>query len=152
MRLIDEKGNNVGVVDTQKALEMARVQNLDLVEIAPQAKPPVARIIDFGKYLYQQEKQIKQQKAKQKTSELKLIKIGMKISDHDALIKIRKLEEFLGEGNKVKIDMFLRGRERANKDFARGKFNHFLSLIQAKYTVEQPVKQLPTGFNMLISK
>ena len=152
MRLIDEKGNNVGVVDTQKALEMARVQNLDLVEIAPQAKPPVARIIDFGKYLYQQEKQIKQQKAKQKTSELKLIKIGMKISDHDALIKIRKLEEFLGEGNKVKIDMFLRGRERANKDFARGKFNHFLSLIQAKYTVEQPMKQLPTGFNMLISK
>ena len=131
---------------------MARVQNLDLVEIAPQANPPVARIIDFGKYLYQQEKQIKQQKAKQKTSELKLIKIGMKISDHDALIKIRKLEEFLGEGNKVKIDMFLRGRERANKDFARGKFNHFLSLIQAKYTVEQPMKQLPTGFNMLISK
>ena len=150
--MIDEKGGNVGVVDTQKALEMARVQNLDLVEIAPQAKPPVARIIDFGKYLYQQEKQIKQQKAKQKTSELKLIKIGMKISDHDALIKIRKLEEFLGEGNKVKIDMFLRGRERANKDFARGKFNHFLSLIQAKYTVEQPMKQLPTGFNMLISK
>ena len=83
---------------------------------------------------------------------MKLIKIGMKISDHDALIKIRKLEEFLGEGNKVKIDMFLRGRERANKDFARGKFNHFLSLIQAKYTVEQPMKQLPTGFNMLISK
>ena len=76
----------------------------------------------------------------------------MKISDHDALIKIRKLEEFLGEGNKVKIDMFLRGRERANKDFAGGKFNHFLSLIQAKYTVEQPMKQLPTGFNMLISK
>ena len=66
--MIDEKGGNVGVVDTQKALEMARVQNLDLVEIAPQAKPPVARIIDFGKYLYQQEKQIKQQKAKQKTS------------------------------------------------------------------------------------
>ena len=152
MRLIDDQGENLGVVSTPKALEMARVKNLDLVEIAPQAKPPVARIIDFGKYLYQQEKQIKQQKAKQKTSELKLIKIGMKISDHDALIKIRKLEEFLGEGNKVKIDMFLRGRERANKDFARGKFNHFLSLIQAKYTVEQPMKQLPTGFNMLISK
>ena len=150
--MIDEKGGNVGVVDTQKALEMARVQNLDLVEIAPQAKPPVARIIDFGKYLYQQEKQIKQQKAKQKTSELKLIKIGMKISDHDALIKIKKLVEFLEDGNKVKIDMFLRGRERANKDFAREKFNHFLSLIQAEYTIEQPVKQLPTGFNMLISK
>jgi len=150
--LIDEKGGNVGVVDTQKALEMARVQNLDLVEIAPQANPPVARIIDFGKYLYQQEKQIKQQKAKQKTSELKLIKIGMKISDHDALIKIKKLEEFIEEGHKVKIDMFLRGRERANKDFAKGKFQHFLSLIQAKYTIEQPMKQLPTGFNMLISK
>ena len=150
--MIDDQGENLGIVNTQKALEMARVKNLDLVEIAPQANPPVARIIDFGKYLYQQEKQIKQQKAKQKTSELKLIKIGMKISDHDALIKIKKLVEFLEDGNKVKIDMFLRGRERANKDFAREKFNHFLSLIQAEYTIEQPVKQLPTGFNMLISK
>ena len=150
--MIDDQGENLGIVNTQKALEMARVKNLDLVEIAPQANPPVARIIDFGKYLYQQEKQIKQQKAKQKTSELKLIKIGMKISDHDALIKIKKLVEFLEDGNKVKIDMFLRGRERANKDFAREKFNHFLSLIQAKYTIEQPLKQLPTGFNILISK
>ena len=152
MRLIDDQGENLGVVSTPKALEMARVKNLDLVEIAPQATPPVARIIDFGKYLYQQEKQIKQQKAKQKTSELKLIKIGMKISDHDALIKIKKLGEFLEDGNKVKIDMFLRGRERANKDFAREKFQHFLSLIQTKYTIEQPMKQLPTGFNILISK
>ena len=150
--MIDDQGENLGVVSTPKALEMARGKNLDLVEIAPQANPPVARIIDFGKYLYQQEKQIKQQKAKQKTSELKLIKIGMKISDHDALIKIKKLGEFLEDGNKVKIDMFLRGRERANKDFAREKFQHFLSLIQAKYTIEQPMKQLPTGFNILISK
>lgn len=152
MRLIDDAGNNIGVVEIGKALEMARVKNLDLVEIAPQANPPVARIIDFGKYLYQLEKQIKQQKAKQKTTELKLIKIRPSISDHDALVKIKKLEEFLSKGDKVKIDMFLKGRERANKDFAREKFQHFLTLIQTKHTIEQPLKQLPTGFTMLISK
>ena len=152
VRLIDDTGNSFGVVETGKALEMARVKDLDLVEIAPHANPPVAKIIDFGKYLYQQEKQIKQQKAKQKTSELKLIKIGLSISEHDALVKIKKLEKFLEEGDKVKIDMFLRGRERANKEFARERFQHFLSMIQAKHTVEQPLKQLPTGFTTLISK
>ena len=152
MRLIDDTGNNLGVVDILKALELARQKDLDLIEIAPQAKPPVARIIDFGKYQYLQEKQIRQQKAKQKTTGLKLIKIRPSISEHDAMTKIKKLEKFLTEGHKVKIDMFLKGRERAHKDFAKEKFDKFISLIQIKYSVEQALRPLPTGFTILISK
>lgn len=152
MRLIDDVGNNLGVVEIQKALDLARQKDLDLIEIAPQAKPPVARIIDFGKYQYLQEKQIRQQKAKQKTTGVKLVKIRPSISEHDAMVKIKKLEEFLAEGHKVKIDMFLKGRERAHKDFAKEKFEKFIALIQIKYLVEQSLRQLPTGFTILISK
>jgi len=131
---------------------MAYDQDLDLVEIAPTAVPPVVRIIDVGKLLYQQEKQLKKQKAKQKSSELKVVKIGLSTSDHDALIKIKQIGEFLDEGNKVKVDMFLRGRERANKPFARQKFDAFLQKIQFDHKIEQPTKGMPTGFYIIIGK
>lgn len=152
MRLIDDEGNAIGIVNIKTALEMAYQKHLDLVEIAATAVPPVVRIIDFGKYQYQQEKQIKKQKAKQKTTGLKLIKISLRISDHDALIKIKKLEEFLEEGYKVKVDMFLRGRERANKEFAEEKFKKFLTMIKITYKTEQSLKRLPTGFSTVLSK
>lgn len=152
VRLIDDKGENVGIVDLTTALQMAYDKDLDLVEIAPTAVPPVVRIIDVGKLLYQQEKQLKKQKAKQKSSELKVVKIGLSISDHDADIKIKQLGEFLAEGNKVKVDMFLRGRERANKAFARQKFDAFLQKITFDHTIEQPTKALPTGFYIIIGK
>lgn len=152
VRLIDDKGENVGVVDLQAALQAAYDKDLDLVEIAPTAVPPVVRIIDVGKLLYQQEKQLKKQKAKQKSSELKVVKIGLSTSDHDAGIKIKQIGEFLAEGNKVKVDMFLRGRERANKAFARQKFDAFLQKIQFDHTIEQPTKALPTGFFIIIGK
>lgn len=152
MRLIDDAGENVGIVDIKKALEMAYEKRLDLVEISPTAVPPVARIIDFGKYQYQQEKQIKKQRAKHKTVGMKLIKISLRIAENDSLTKIKKLEEFLEEGHKVKVDMFLRGRERANSDFAKERFQKFLGMIKAPHKAEQPTKKLPTGFTTVLSK
>ncbi len=152
VRLIDDAGENIGVVDIKKALEMAYEKHLDLVEISPTAVPPVARIIDFGKYLYQLEKQVKKQKAKHKTVGMKLIKISLRIAENDSLTKIRKLEEFLEEGHKVKVDMFLRGRERANMDFAKGRFQKFLDMIKAPHKVEQSLKKLPSGFTTVLSK
>ncbi len=127
---------------------------MDLVEISQSVDPPVVKIIDLGKYLYQQEKLKKEKRAKQKqkSSELKTIKIGLMISEHDAMIKIKKLLEFLEEGNKVKIEMFLKGRQRANKDFAKEKFEEFLNKIEVPYKKEQPIKNLPTGFSVVISK
>jgi len=131
---------------------MAKIAKLDLIEISKDAKPPVAKIIDLGKYLYQQEKAKKEKKVKQKSSELKIIKTGLSTSDHDAMIKIKKLEKFLEGGDKVKIEMFLKGRQRANKVFAREKFEKFLTLIPSEYKVDQAMKSLPSGFSIIISK
>ncbi len=154
VRLIDQDGNNLGIFDTTEALRKAKEAGLDLVEISQSVDPPVAKIIDLGKYLYQQEKLKKEKRAKQKqkSSELKTIKIGLMISEHDAIIKIKKLQEFLEEGNKVKIEMFLKGRQRANKDFAKEKFEDFLQKIEIPHKQEQPIKNLPTGFSVVISK
>lgn len=150
--MIDEEGKLLGIMDLAAALGAAREKGLDLVEIAPTAAPPVAKIIDLGKYLYQQEKQQKKQKAKHKAGELKAVKIGQATSEHDMLIKIKQLEEFLKEGYKVKVEMFLRGRERANKEFARKRFEIFLGKITMEYKVEQPTKQLPSGFITVLGK
>ncbi len=152
MRLIDAAGENKGVVTLSEALAAAHDAGMDLVEIAPTASPPVARIIDFGKFLYQQEKQERKQKAKTKTVGLKAVKVGLRIFEHDALIKIKKLEEFLEEGHKVKVEMFLRGRERANMLFAQERYERFLAMITAPHKIEQPTKKLPTGFITIIGK
>jgi len=131
---------------------MAREAGLDLVEISKDAKPPVAKIIDMGKYLYQQEKVKKENKSKQKSSEMKTVKVGLSTSEHDAMIKIKRLEKFLENGDKVKIEIFLKGRQRANRDFAREKFSKFLALIPEGHKVDQPLKSLPSGFSIILSK
>ena len=150
--MIDEEGKMLGIMDLAAALSAAREKKLDLVEIAPTAVPPVAKIIDLGKYVYQQEKQQKKQKTKHKAGELKAVKIGQATSEHDMLIKIKQLEEFLKEGYKVKVEMFLRGRERANKEFARKRFLLFLGKVTMEHKVEQPIKQLPSGFIIVLGK
>lgn len=152
VRLIDEKGQNQGVVDLHIALGTAIEKGLDLVEIAPTAQPPVAKIVDFGKYLYQLEKEERKHKAKQKVGGLKAVKIGLSTSEHDAQTKMKQLEKFLGEGHKVKIEMFLRGRERANKAFAEERFKNFLSRIKVEHKMEQSTKRIPTGFLAVVSK
>ena len=152
MRLIDENGENAGIVSTSEALQRAKNAGLDLVEISKDAKPPVAKIIDMGKYLYQQEKANKEKKAKQKSSDLKTVKIGLMTSDHDAMVKLKKLSTFLSEGHKVKVEMFLKGRMRGNKPFAKEKFQQFLEKIDFEHKIEQPVKEIPSGFTILLSK
>jgi len=98
------------------ALRSAEEQELDLVEISPNANPPVAKIIDWGKYNYQRTKQLQKNKRSAKTLEVKQIRLGLKIGDHDLEVKMRKVREFLEAGNKVKISVFFRGRELAHKD------------------------------------
>ncbi len=83
---------------------------------------------------------------------MKIIKIGLSISEHDAKIKAKKIEEFLKEGDKVKVEIFLKGRERANKDFAKEKFESFLSKIEEEHKIDQPIKSLPSGFTIILSK
>jgi translation initiation factor IF-3 len=116
VRLIDEKGDNIGVVPIAQALGRAEQVGLDLVEIAPQAQPPVAKILDFGKYKYEEQKRKNEARKKQKVIEIKEIKMRPSIDDHDYDIKMRSVVKFLGEGDKVKVTLRFRGRELVHQE------------------------------------
>ena len=118
VRLIDQNGDNQGVVPTLKALQMAYDEDLDLVLINPNQDPPVAKILDYGKYKYELEKRAKEAKKKQHTVDVKEIKIRYKIDTHDYQVRIKSIEKFIAQGNKVKIVVMLRGREMQHSNLA----------------------------------
>jgi translation initiation factor IF-3 len=114
--LIDENGAQVGVVPTNQALEIATSRGLDLVEVAANVRPPVCRIMDYGKYLYEQSKKVKAAKKKQHTIQLKELRFRPKTEEHDYNFKLNHIKEFLGDGFKVKIAIVFRGREMVHKE------------------------------------
>ena len=114
VRVIDENGENLGVMITREAFEQAQEVGLDLVEISPGADPPVAKFLDIGRYKYEAQKKANEQRKKQKTQEIKEIKMRPNIDDHDYDTKMKKVVEFLEEGDKVKLTMRFRGREMAH--------------------------------------
>ncbi len=113
VRLIDENGENVGVTELDDALERAAAASLDLVEVSPDAQPPVCKILDYGKYKYQEQKKAAEARKKQKTVEVKEIKLRPNINEHDYEVKMRSIKRFFEEGDKVKVTMRFRGREMA---------------------------------------
>lgn len=119
VRVIDENGQQLGIMSPEAALRDALERGLDLVEVAPKADPPVCRIMDYGKYRYQQSKRAKESKKHQHTVTVKEIKYRPKISDHDFLFKTNHVREFLKDGNKVKLTIMFRGREMAHPEFGR---------------------------------
>ena len=127
VRLIDEKGTNHGVVPTSKALAMAEEADLDLVLISPNQAPPVAKILDYGKYKYELAKKAKEAKKKQKTVEVKEVKVRYKIDTHDYEVRIKSVRKFIAQGNKVKIVVMLRGREMQHSNLAFDLANRFLT-------------------------
>jgi translation initiation factor IF-3 len=116
LRVIDQDGNQLGVLDRREALSMAEEQGLDLVEISPDANPPVVKIVDWGKYNYQRTKQLQKNKKTAKALEVKQMRFGLKIGEHDLEIKMKKVTGFLEAGHKVKLTIFYRGRELAHKE------------------------------------
>ena len=114
--MIDEEGKQLGILSRNEALQIARDRELDLVEISPDAKPPVAKVVDWGKYNYQKTKQANKNKKTAKALEMKQMRFGLKIGDHDLDIKMGKVKKFLEAGHKVKITIFYRGRELAHKE------------------------------------
>lgn len=149
--VVDENGEKIGIMPTQEALKLAKEKGLDLLEIAPTAKTPVCKIMDYGKYQYQQEKLARQQKAKTKQVEVKGIRLTFKMSDHDMEIRANQTEKFLKEGNKVKIELVLRGREKSMKEFAKEKLQKFIGFIKTPFQVDQPQKFLPSVIIMVIA-
>jgi translation initiation factor IF-3 len=116
VRVIDDEGNQLGVLDTREALKLAEERGLDLVEVAPNAVPPVCRVMDFGKYLYQEKKKQQEAKKKQKVFQVKEVKFRPMIDPHDYDVKLKRLLRFLGDGDKVKATVQFRGREMARMD------------------------------------
>ncbi len=116
LRVLDQDGNQLGILTKQEALRAAEEQDLDLVEISPNANPPVAKIVDWGKYNYQRTKQQQKNKRGHKTLDMKQMRFGLKISEHDLGVKLKKVTDFLEIGHKVKIVIFYRGRALAHKD------------------------------------
>jgi len=116
VRLIDENGDNVGVVSTRDAMERAVNAGLDLVEISPNADPPVCKILDYGKFKYENQKKKNEAKKKQKVIEIKEIKVRPNIDDHDYAVKMKNCHRFLQDGDKVKVTLRFRGREMAHQD------------------------------------
>lgn len=111
VRVIDENGNNVGVMTIREALALAEERGLDLVEVAPNSNPPVCKIMDYGRYKYQMKKKMKEAKKKQTFIEVKEIKIRPRIEEHDYQVKLKHIRRFLTEGNKAKVILWMRGRE-----------------------------------------
>ena len=114
--MVDQEGKQLGILSRAEALQIAEEQGLDLVEISPDAKPPVVKVVDWGKYNYQRTKQLQKNKRSTKSAEMKQMRFGLKISEHDLGVKMKKVVGFLEAGHKVKITIFYRGRELAHKD------------------------------------
>lgn len=140
LRIIDENGQQLGIMKTSEALALAVERGLDLVEVSPQAKPPVAKLIDFNKLRYHQKKLEQQQKKKAKKIDVKGIRLSLRISEHDLQTKAKQAQKFLAEGNKVKIDLMMRGREQAFANMAHEVINKFLKLLPA-HEIEAPAKK-----------
>jgi translation initiation factor IF-3 len=117
--LVTDQGENLGVVPIDKALNIAAEKGLDLVELSPNAKPPVCKVIDYGKYKYQAQKKAHEAKKKQKTIDVKEIKLRPNIGENDLNIKVKKITKFLKDGNRVKVSVRFRGREIHYKEYAR---------------------------------
>ena len=136
IRVIDDEGQQLGVMQPFEALKKAREKNLDLVEISPTAQPPVCRIMDYGKYLYQQEKKEREAKKHQKTITVKEVKFRINVDDHDYETKKNHVLRFLDEGDKVKATIFFRGREMTRTNLGRQILERLIKDVEDKSIVE----------------
>ncbi len=159
--VIDDTGANLGLLDTSKAIEIAREKELDLVEVSPNLNPPVCKIMDYGKHRYKVSKQTRQHNAKQKKVETKNVRLSVRTEGHDLDFKARNMVKFMAKGHRVKAEMVLKGREKANTDFAEMKFRKFLdnvaeiakatpALAEKEVIRIQDVLKSPQGFSAVI--
>jgi translation initiation factor IF-3 len=148
VRLIGQNGEQLGIMPLSVALKNAEEQGLDLVEVAPNANPPVCKIMDYGKYRYQM---TKKQSTKQKSTALKEIKLRPQINKHDLDFKIKHIKNFLEEGNKVKVTMLFRGREVMHSSLAKRIFDRILEELSGKATVDRTAKLEGRQMIMILS-
>ena len=151
VRLIDENEQQVGIVDLDDALRRAREAVLDLVEVAPTSKPPVCRIMDYGKWKYQQKKKEQKARSHTKHSELKEVRLRPKIDIHDRMIKVGKARQFLGEGHKVQFTMLFRGREMAHRELGIRVMNEVRDTLADLSKVETHPRMMGRRMTMVLA-
>ena len=151
VRLIDEEGNQLGIVPTPEALRMAKDKGLDLVEVSPNANPPVCKILDYGKYRFEQEKKLRDAKKNQKVLKLKEIRMQPKIGSGDLDTKAKHIQEFLNGGDKVKVTIRFRGRELAHTDLGFEVLNEVLKRLTSAYNIDKPAAMDGRNMSMTIS-
>jgi len=153
VRVISETGEQLGVMNIFQAIDLAKSKGLDLIQVTEKVDPPVCRIANYGKYLYSQQKKEKKM-TKPRGGELKEIRLTFNISPHDMEIRATQAKKFLDEGDKVKINMSLRGREKAMGQFATDKVKLFLEKLNLLIPIktERELKREPRGFTMIVSK
>jgi translation initiation factor IF-3 len=153
LRVIGADGENLGVLDTRTAQKKAEEAGLDLIEISPNAKPPVAKIYDYGKFLYDQKKKQKEAKAKAHNVEVKSVQIKIGTDENDLNIKAKRTSKWLAEGHRVKVELFLPGRTKyMDNAFLEERLNRILKLLTTDYKVAEPAKKSPKGRTMIIEK
>jgi len=154
IRVIDETGVQLGIMNIFDAIDLAKSKGLDLIQVTEKVDPPICKIANYGKYLYNQQKKEKKIRANTKESKLKEIQLGFNISPHDIEIRAKQAEKFLKDGDKVKINLPLKGREKTMGDFAKKKMEVFIEKMNAilEIKIEREIKREPRGFSMIISK
>jgi translation initiation factor IF-3 len=151
VRVIGDEGQQIGIMPPFEALKMAREKNLDLVEISPTAQPPVCRIMDYGKFLYQQEKREREAKKHQKTITVKEVKFRINVDDHDYETKKNHVLRFLDEGDKVKATIFFRGREMTRQSLGRGILERLIKDVEHKGLVEFRPRQEGNTLHLILA-
>ena len=151
MRLIDAEGEQLGIVPKEEALRTASDASLDLVEVAPQADPPVCRIMDYGKFKYKQKKKTHQSGPKQHVSQVKEIRLRPKTDTHDVDVKMQRARRFLERGDKVFVNMLFRGREMAHRELGQAMLQKFAADLEDLAKVENPPRMERNKMNMLLA-
>ncbi len=153
LRVIGAEGENLGVISIADALKAAQEAGLDLIEISPNAKPPVAKIMDYGKFQYEQKKKDSAARAKAKVSETKEVQIKVGTGENDMRLKAKKAADWLAEGHRVRAELFLKGRYKGMEEaFLKTRLEKFLLLIPYPYRVADPITKAPKGFATIIER
>lgn len=151
IRVIDSNGEQIGIMPIKKALKLAQEKQLDLVKVAPQAKPPVCRIMDYGKYKYEQSKKEKEARKKQKIINIKEIRMSPKIEEHDFQVRVRNAQRFINDGDKVKVTIRFRGREIAHTDLGQEVLEKMAEELRDIALVEKKPKVEGKNMVMILS-
>lgn len=153
LRVIGSEGENLGVLTLEQALKKSDELDLDLIEVSPDANPPVAKIANFGKYLYQENKKVRLAAKKSHSSELKTVQVKTGTGDHDLSLKAKKTSEWLSLGNRVKVDLFLPGRAKyLDEKFLKERIGRMLKFVSVDYKIAVPATKSPKGMTIIIEK